>query len=166
MQTAYIGLGSNLGNTTDNLFQARTYLKNLSGIRPNSITASNVYFTEPQGLKDQPWFANQVLSIGCEKGLTAFELLENLLLIENLMGRKREKPWGPRIIDLDILLFKAEVINTRELTVPHPEMCKRAFVLIPLLELNPDLSLPDKTLLRDHLKELVFEIQGDKIWQS
>ena len=166
MQTAFIGLGSNLGDTLENLFQARTYLKKVSGLKPGSMKYSRVYFTEPQGIKDQPWFANQVLSIECEPSMTPIKLLEDLLLIEKLMGRKREKCWGPRIIDLDLLLFGQQESCSESLTLPHPEITKRAFVLIPLLEINPDLTLPGGNLLKEYLQQLAFEIQDDKIWQE
>lgn len=160
--TAYISLGSNMGDTYLNLSLAINFIKKLPWI--SSIETSSVYETEPLGLKDQPWFANQVAKI-TSTGLTPISLLRELLKIEKLLGRKREIKWGPRTIDLDLLLFDREVINSPELILPHPRLKQRAFVLIPLLEIEPELILPNGERLKIYLEQIDFTIKGNKIWQ-
>lgn len=137
MTVAYIALGSNLNDPVKQLQTAR---ENIQCISKTSITAeSSVYKTAPLGPQNQPDFCNQVIAI--ETQLSAHELLYALLTIENEMGRVRDVRWGPRIIDCDIILFGCEVINTEELTIPHPEYKNRDFVLYPLAEIAPDLEV-------------------------
>ena len=102
--------------------------------------ASSIYETEPRGLLDQPWFLNQVVE--AETTLFPRQLMARLLKIEQEMGRQRTTPNGPRIIDLDILLFGDKVIHLPGLEVPHPRMAERRFVLEPLCELTPALRHP------------------------
>ena len=99
------------------------------------VSVSPIYRTEPQDKKDQSWFANQVIAVQCDKSVSALVLLNELLVIENILGRVREERFGPRVIDLDVLLFSSEVISTEKLTVPHPRMKDRAFVLVPLRDI-------------------------------
>jgi 2-amino-4-hydroxy-6-hydroxymethyldihydropteridine diphosphokinase len=143
---AYIGLGSNLGDRELNL---RRGLERLEGL--GSVRASSFRETDPIGVTDQPKFLNAAAELATE--LPATELLERLLEIERELGRERatERRWGPRVIDLDLLLFGDEAIDEPGLTVPHPRLADRRFVLEPLCELNEDLTLPDGTRVRDLL---------------
>lgn len=147
-QTAYIGLGSNMGDRLQNLAQAVKCMEK-KGIEIECL--SSVYETEPQGIPDQPWFLNMVARINTS--LHVRDLLNLLRAIEDQMGRQRHKRWGPRLIDLDILLFGKEVVKERDLEVPHPRLSERAFVLIPMLEIDEDVRLPDGKLLRNCLPE-------------
>ena len=150
LQRAFIGLGTNLGNREENLAVAR---QKLAGIPAGRVVASSlIYPTAPWGKTDQPEYLNQVVSF--DTRLSARELLQELLSIENTMGRERTERWGPRIIDLDLLLYGDQVIEETNLVVPHPWLTKRAFVLTPLLEIAPDLTMPDGRYLRDILANL------------
>ncbi|MSV34828.1 MAG: 2-amino-4-hydroxy-6-hydroxymethyldihydropteridine diphosphokinase [Bryobacterales bacterium] len=137
MKTVYIALGSNLGDRVANLLQARERMQS-SNLR--LTRASSVYETEPRGLLDQPWFLNQVIE--AETTLFPRQLLARLLKIEQEMGRQRLLPNGPRVIDLDILLFGNMVMHLPGLEVPHPRMAERRFVLEPLAELAPAIRHP------------------------
>ncbi len=162
-KTAFISLGSNLGDTFLNLSHALTYIKKIPNVL--SIQSSSVYLTEPLGLKEQPWFANQVAKVTLTD-VTPISFLRELLKIEKFLGRKREIRWGPRTIDLDLLLFDKEIIESEELTLPHPRLTHRAFVLIPLLEIEPEAVLPNGEKLHCCLKKIDFYIKGNKIWQK
>jgi len=131
MERVYLGLGSNLGNRYGNLQQAIKLIS--SNIEINLVNSSSIYETKPFGYLEQPNFLNMVIEINTS--LNATELLRTLLNIEKDLGRIREKRWGPRIIDIDILLYGNEVIYSEELKVPHPFLCERLFVLIPLKEI-------------------------------
>lgn len=135
--TAYIGVGTNMGDKEANIRQALEMISNIPGVILNR--AASIYKTEPVGFLEQDWFLNTVVEIATE--LAPLTLLEKLLDIENRMGRVRAIHWGPRVIDLDIVLYGDAVINTPRLTVPHPRMAERAFVLAPLAELEPGLEL-------------------------
>jgi 2-amino-4-hydroxy-6-hydroxymethyldihydropteridine diphosphokinase len=143
---AYIGLGTNLGDRELNLREA---LERLEGLGP--VRASSFRETDPVGVTDQPKFLNAAAELATE--LPPTELLERLLEIERELGRERatERRWGPRVIDLDLLLYGEEAIDEPGLTVPHPRLADRRFVLEPLCELNEDLTLPDGTRVRDLL---------------
>jgi 2-amino-4-hydroxy-6-hydroxymethyldihydropteridine diphosphokinase len=143
---AYIGLGTNLGDRELNLRRALERLEKLGPVRASSIRE-----TDPVGVTDQPRFLNAAAELATE--LAPAELLERLLEIERELGRDRatERRWGPRLIDLDLLLFGEETIDEPGLTVPHPRLADRRFVLEPLCELNEDLTLPDGTRVRDLL---------------
>jgi 2-amino-4-hydroxy-6-hydroxymethyldihydropteridine diphosphokinase len=161
-----VGLGSNLGDPVANLAEARRRLASVPGVEIEA--ASPVYRTEPQGVKDQPWFANQVLRVLCN-GPGALDLLAALAAVEQDMGRKRGagegERFGPRIIDLDILLFGDEVRDNERLALPHTRMRERAFVLVPLADLVPDLVFPDGETISDALDKLDFLRDGDAIHQ-
>ena len=136
--TAYLGLGSNLGNRMKNLEMAYAAISGHQDIR---VTASSAcYETEPMGYKNQGWFINQVLRI--ETRLSPYEILKFVLKTEHHLGRKRRIPWGPRSIDIDILLYGNMVMNDPDLTIPHPHLTERRFVLIPLSEIAPSLIHP------------------------
>lgn len=140
----YIGLGTNLGEREHNLDQALHLLGQAEGVK--LVAASSRYVTRPWGKTEQPDFLNQVAAI--ETARPARELLQELLRIENEMGRVRTEKWGPRVIDLDLLLFGDQVIDEPELQVPHPFLTERDFVMIPLLEIDPGLILPDGRKLK------------------
>ena len=135
MTRAYVGLGANLGEREATIGKAAELLgvSRLSTIRE----------TEPWGYADQPLFLNAVAELDTE--LTPRELLDRLLEVERELGRTREGPrYGPRTIDLDLLLYGGEVVEEPGLTVPHPRLHERAFVLEPLFELDPGLFVPGK----------------------
>jgi len=135
---AFVGLGSNLGERESMIRLALDDLSRLPATR--LVRASSLYDTEPVGDADQPNFLNAVAQVETE--LTPRQLLWNLLLIERRLGRVRTRRWGPRVIDLDLLLFGSEVIDEPDLKVPHPELTRRSFVLVPLVELDPLLVHP------------------------
>jgi len=136
--TAHIGLGANLGDRQETL---RTALRLLDEMPDTRITQrSSLYETAPVGFTEQPEFLNAVAEV--ETTLPALGLLRALLGIENLLGRVRTLRWGPRVIDLDLLTYGSEQIALPELTVPHPRLWERAFVLVPLAEIAPELTLP------------------------
>ncbi len=135
---AYVGLGSNLGEREAQIRMALDDLARLPATR--LIRASSLYDSEPVGEVDQPNFLNAVAELDTE--LTARQLLWNLLLIERRLGRVRTQRWGPRTIDLDLLLFGSLVVDEPDLQVPHPELVRRSFVLVPLVEIDPLLVHP------------------------
>ena len=135
---AYIGIGSNLGHKVNNCLQSIKKIGQLPNC--NVIARSSLFKTEPQGVTGQDWYANCVVKI--KTTLTPSELLTSLMNIELDMGRIRKKKWEARIIDLDILLFNQEIISSESLSIPHPRLHKRRFVLEPLTELAPDLIHP------------------------
>lgn len=140
MTRAFLGLGSNLGDRETSL-QAASEALDWGPVR--LVRCSKLYETEPVGGPNgQPWYLNQVCEV--ETRLEAEQLLERCLAIEAALGRRRdqEERWGPRVIDVDLLLFGDEIRNTPKLTLPHPRMAVRAFVLVPLAELDPELSIP------------------------
>lgn len=148
---AFIGLGSNLGERETLIRLALDDLARLPGTRVARV--SSLYDTEPVGEVEQPNFLNAVAQLDTE--LTARQLLWNLQLVERRLGRVRSQKWGPRTIDLDLLLFGPLVVDEPDLRVPHPELTRRAFVLVPLVELDPLLVHPvsGQTLLH-HLSLL------------
>jgi 2-amino-4-hydroxy-6-hydroxymethyldihydropteridine diphosphokinase len=137
MNNVYLLIGGNMGERMANLAAARARIN----IDCGRITAtSSIYETEAWGYKEQPAFLNQALAI--ETTLVAEKLMEEILKIEMALGRKREIPLGPRIIDIDIIYFNDEIINSSNLTIPHPSMADRKFVLIPLVEIAPSFMHP------------------------
>jgi len=129
----FIGIGSNVADSVSNCLESIERISLFSHIR---ITKkSSLYRTEPVGLKEQEWFVNGVIEIKTK--YTATTLLKVLQQIEKDMGRIREERWGPRTIDLDILFYGQEVIKEKDISVPHPELHKRRFVLIPMYEIAP-----------------------------
>ncbi|MCA9482879.1 MAG: 2-amino-4-hydroxy-6-hydroxymethyldihydropteridine diphosphokinase [Nitrospina sp.] len=146
-ETVYIGLGSNLGAPEDNLRAALERLAQVEGVE--RIAVSPFYRTAPFGITDQPEFINAVARLSTT--LEPRALLDTLLEIEKEMGRVRKQKWGPRLIDLDILLFGGRVIEEPGLTVPHPGIAERGFVLAPLADLAADLPHPT---LKQNVKQL------------
>ena len=160
---AYVSLGSNQGRRRQNLNRAVRCLALEPGVVPGTL--SQAYYTEPQGVKEQPWFVNQVLEVACSKDWTPKTFLRRLLSIENRLGRTRTVRWGPRVIDLDLLLWGNERCLTPEVEIPHPRMTERAFVLVPLLELQPDICLPGGRSVREICRQLDFTLVRDTISQ-
>ncbi|MDR2694954.1 MAG: 2-amino-4-hydroxy-6-hydroxymethyldihydropteridine diphosphokinase [Deltaproteobacteria bacterium] len=165
MTSAFIGLGSNMDNPPQRLAMARKALAALPDVR--LLAASPVYRTEPQGKKDQPWFHNQVAHLACGPCWSAPALLDALRAVEAAAGRQRveEERFAPRSLDLDLLLFGAELCKNAQLCLPHPRMFERAFVLAPLQDIAPDLVFPDGRSLRSSLAALSYRLQADCIYQ-
>jgi 2-amino-4-hydroxy-6-hydroxymethyldihydropteridine diphosphokinase len=128
---AFIGIGSNRGNPVDACREAVRHLSETPQVR--LLRCSSLYRTEPVGPHDQPWFINAVAEI--RTSLPPRRLFEALKEIERRMGRTEGPKWGPRIIDLDLLLYGQEVVAEGDLNIPHPELHRRRFVLVPLCEL-------------------------------
>jgi 2-amino-4-hydroxy-6-hydroxymethyldihydropteridine diphosphokinase len=140
----FLGLGSNLGAREANLREAAERIEDL-GLE--AVRASSIYETEPVGYLDQPWFLNQVIEVRSKSTIEAAtikpaELLKRLLDIERRMGRRRNVPDGPRVIDIDLLLCGEAVLTREDITLPHPRMHLRRFVLEPIAEIAPDLRHP------------------------
>jgi len=150
MAIAYIGIGSNLGNRQENCLRAIELLQKKGII---VTKRSSLYKTEPWGVKDQPRFINMAIEI--DTSLEPKELLKILKNIEKELGREKSSKWGPRIIDLDILLFDDIILNEDNLKIPHPLMQERDFVLRPLCEIAPDIYHP---LLKLSMYELMQKI--------
>jgi len=134
----YLGLGSNVGDRAAHLARAMQLLD--ADPRLRITRASSIYETAPWGDDRQPRFLNSVVE--AETELSPDELLALTQSIENTMGRRRTRRWGPRVIDIDILLYGERIIEGAELRVPHPLLTVRQFVLVPLLEVAPDIMLP------------------------
>jgi len=152
----HIGIGSNLGDRRANTMEAIEQVSQLPGTRV--MRASSLYESEPLG-DAKTWFVNSVIEIDTD--LAADALLKKLQAIEEAMGRKRVKGkrWGSRVIDLDILLFDQDVIDKRNLKIPHPELHKRRFVLLPLAELAPHVVHPQ---LGQSISTLLATVKDNK----
>lgn len=150
MSIAYIGIGSNLGNREENCEKAVSLLEE-SGIRV--LKRSSLIETEPWGVKDQPKFIN--MAVEAETQIAPEELLRIVKEIETALGRRETTRWGPRIIDLDILLYDNLTINTPELQIPHPGIKDREFFLKPLSEIAPEKIHP---LLKKSIRDLLLEL--------
>src|SRR5258705_2076444 len=137
MNTAFLLIGGNLGNRQKNFETAKALIEQHCGVILNS---SSLYETAAWGKTDQPSFLNQALEI--ETKLNAKQLMKRILKLEKMMGRERKGKYGPRIIDIDILLFNEEQYDYSFLKIPHPEMQNRRFALTPLAEIAPDLRHP------------------------
>ena len=154
MGCVYLALGSNLGDRMLNLTHALTLL-------PPAVTiqrCSRVYETPPWGFLDQPAFLNMVIE--GQTGLEPLELLDRLKFLEEKIGREKSVRYGPRLIDLDILFFDDLQLRTERLDIPHPRIAERAFVLVPLADLAPDLVVPDKG---QTIRELLAQVDRSGI---
>jgi 2-amino-4-hydroxy-6-hydroxymethyldihydropteridine diphosphokinase len=147
MHKIYLALGSNTGDRKQHLLDALEALTDIMTIH----ALAPVYETDPVGVTDQPAFLNTVLS--GETSLTPLALLDAVKSIEVGLGRQSGIRWGPRLIDIDILLYDDETVCHARLRIPHPEMKKRGFVLIPLSQIAPDLTFPDGSSLAAYLEE-------------
>jgi 2-amino-4-hydroxy-6-hydroxymethyldihydropteridine diphosphokinase len=137
MMKAYLGLGSNLG---DRVFYLRGAIMALTSAKVDVTAVSRIYETEPWGVKEQPEYLNQVVEV--ETSLEPLELLHVCQKIEQQFGRERKEHWGSRTIDIDLLIYDNRESDSKELTLPHPYLEKREFVLAPLREIAPTLILP------------------------
>ena len=146
--SAYIGLGSNLDDPDAQLRQAIAALSAHAAMTLTDV--SSLYRSPPMGPQDQPEFSNAVVRVTTH--LTALDLLDVLQAREAAQNRRRERRWGPRTLDLDLLLYGDTVIDTDRLRVPHPGLHERAFVLYPLAELAPEQSVPGRGIVRDLLR--------------
>ncbi len=140
MRRAYLGLGANLGDRERNLREAIARLRAAEGV--NFLRQSRVYQTEPMHITDQPEFLNMVVEVEVADDMSARRLLGLVKGIEQDIGRRHRERWGPREIDIDILLFGDERIIEDDFEVPHPRMWERGFVVVPLADLAPDLQAP------------------------
>lgn len=160
MNVAYLSLGSNIGNRLEHLTEAVGMLHDHPAVTVTAV--SSVYETEPLGLTEQAKFLN--IAVGLQTSLGALELLDVCQSIENKLGRMRKIRWGPRTVDLDILLFNQETIQLANLLVPHIRMTERAFVLVPLVEIHPDAENPASGgLYRD---EPAIQEDGVVLWKK
>ncbi len=160
MTRVYIAVGSNL---SDPVTQANNAIEALTKLpKSRFIAASSLYSSTPMGPQNQPDYINAVVAVDTE--LTPLELLDCTQAIELEQGRvRKDERWGPRTLDLDIVLFGNEIIDSERLTVPHYGMRVREFVLYPLEEIAPELQLPDGTALQELLKSV--PLNGLNIWQ-
>ena len=160
-KTVYLSLGSNLGDRATNLRTAIEHLGELGAV----VGRSSLYETEPVEMERQPWFLNCVVTIETE--LMPKQFLARTITIEQKMGRRRTQPKGPRTIDIDILLFGGSVVDTSALTIPHPAMHERRFVLEPLAEIAPELRHPVfKKTVREMLAALPPKNDAVRKWKQ
>ena len=145
MTVAYVGVGSNLGDREATIRAAISAL-------PGVVAVSQLRETDPVGIIEQPAFLNGAVALETE--LSPRQLLAALLDVERELGRERRERWGPRTIDLDLLLYGGETVDEPGLTVPHPRLHERRFALEPLVELDPELLIPGRGRVADLLAEL------------
>lgn len=158
---AYLGLGTNVGDREQYLQKA---IQKLSKSPLIKLTKrSSIYETEPVGYLDQGRFLNMVLEI--DTSLSPQELLDFCMRTEVELGRKREVRWGPRTIDLDILLYNRDNIETEDLIIPHPRLLERAFVMIPLVELDEQITHPNMEEALSHQLNTISGKEGIRIWK-
>jgi 2-amino-4-hydroxy-6-hydroxymethyldihydropteridine diphosphokinase len=161
LNQAFIALGTNIEDRQYYLRSALTALQAHENIEIEVF--SSIYETDPVGYEEQAMFLNMVIKINTD--LAPFELLEVLQNIELKYGRERKIRWGPRTLDLDILLYNHENIETERLIIPHPRMTQRAFVLLPLYELDQNIQIP---LNKKPISTLIDELQdreGVRVWK-
>lgn len=160
MIKAYLGLGSNIGNSVETLEQALHLLNASSHIEVT--TQSSIYRTNPIGYVEQPDFYNLVAEV--KTSLSPKALLSTILQVEQELQRVRTIRWGPRTMDIDILLYGDSIIHQPQLHIPHPRMMERGFVLVPLYEIAGDLSIPGvEGSLKDRIKKLLPEQKVEKL---
>lgn len=159
---AFLSLGSNMGIREEFLKQAISRLHQSPNIEVTAL--SSIYETDPVGYTDQGLFLNMVVRISTT--LSPLELLKLCLDVEKEMGRIREFKWGPRVIDLDILLYNKENIEMEALHIPHPRMRERAFVLVPLLEIDRSLVLPNSDTPLVEVLDEIPDKEGVRLWKQ
>ena len=153
MNNIFIALGSNLENPKEQVKKGILSIKKIEGVR--LLNESNLYETPPVGILDQPNFVNAVIKI--DSNLGPYEILNELLKIENIAGRVRIGKNGPRTLDLDILLFNNLILNEKKLTIPHPRMHERLFVLMPLKDIDETIVIPNHGAIIDIINKLTPE---------
>lgn len=153
MFNAYIGIGSNLGNRTENCIAALDAISNFIVIE----SVSSFYETDPKGVEDQPKFINAVAKVSTL--LSPLNLLNSLKEVERQLGREKKERWGPRVIDLDLLLYEDFILDSQELTLPHKELHRRRFVLEPLCEIEPWLEHP---VLKQTVSTILKNLEDEK----
>lgn len=131
---ALIGIGSNVGDKAENIGRALELLTADDSVR--IVKVSGLYRSPPWGILEQDWFVNAAAAVATD--LSAHDLLRRCLAVEDEMGRVRRQKWGPRLVDVDVLTYRRQTIDTPDLKVPHPFIEQRPFVLVPLLEIAPD----------------------------
>ncbi|MEK4423602.1 2-amino-4-hydroxy-6-hydroxymethyldihydropteridine diphosphokinase [Solibacillus sp. FSL K6-1523] len=161
MNEVYLSIGTNIGEREKNLQQAVQALMEHSAVRVKHV--SSIYETAAVGYTEQADFLN--IAVAIETKLIAREMLDICQSIENELGRVREIRWGPRIIDLDILLYNQENIDTESLIIPHPRMHERAFVLVPLQEIAPSNGIVHEKATHT-LQAFNIEQEGVKLWKK
>ncbi len=149
---SFLSLGANLGDRQANIEKAIERLKELQLI---VLKESSLYETEPVGYNEQPFFLNKVIK--CQTFIDPHALMKEIMVIEESLGRTRIFKWGPRIIDIDIVLFDQLVMNDKDLIIPHPEFHNRNFILIPLIELDEELIHP---VFKKNIKEFLNKDKG------
>jgi len=155
MKTAYLALGTNLGDRVQNLANAR---RELSGEHVRVVRESSLYETEPRYVRDQPWFLNQVIEI--ETDLFPRQLFAQVKKTELALGRQPTLPNGPRVIDIDILFYAEATVDTADLQIPHARLAERRFVLEPLMEIAPELRHP---VTRRSVREMLAEVKDQAV---
>ena len=151
MPMVFLGLGSNIGDKEEHIRKALTSLSHICNVR----RTSHLYLTEPVGYTEQDWFLNCVVEV--ETDVDPKKLLSSIKSIERKLGRTKTVKKGPRIIDIDILLYEDHIIKTKDLVIPHPLMHERLFVLQPMMDINPDFVHPV-------LKKSIRELYEDHPW--
>ncbi len=143
MSLAYIGLGSNLGQPLAQVREAINELQQTDGLK--LVAVSPLYASSPMGPQDQPDYINAVAAV--ETSLSPHDLLKKLQNLEQQHGRQRLRHWGERTLDLDILLYGQQILDDAELTLPHPGLAERNFVVYPLADIAPDIEIPGQGLI-------------------
>lgn len=164
-KSAYICLGGNMGNAEKIFAESLARVGASAGV--SVARRSSLFLTEPQGDHEQPWFSNQVVQLTCAATMTPQQLLGILLAVEDAMGRERlpDRRFGPRLIDIDLLLFDDTILTEKSLILPHPRMHLRAFVLVPLLELDPEINIPGQGAAIACLARLSYTQEKNLIYQ-
>ena len=159
METAYLLLGSKLGDREANLKKAVAQIRTIFSLTSQSA----IYITKAWGKTDQPDFFNQ--AVGIQTAASPLELLREILAIEQAMGRARQEHWGPRLIDIDILLFGNQIIEHPRLQIPHPELVNRRFALVPLAEIAGHVVHPQTNLCIGDQLEVCPDILPVERWK-
>lgn len=151
--TTVLSLGTNIGDKMHFLTQSKTLISDKIG---SILLSSSIYETEPWGIDNQDSYLNQVISV--QTNLSPYELLDNIHKIEKDLGRIREIHYGPRTIDIDILYYGNRILDSENLKIPHPQIQKRRFILVPLSEIIPEMPHP---LLKKTSQELLDEVKDE-----
>lgn len=154
MEKIFVGIGSNLGDASSQVKSAISQINKIPQVRV--VRAASLYGSKPFGPVEQNDFVNTVIEIG--SSLEPLDLLRELKQLEQSMGRVHGVRWGPREIDLDILVYGSRNISSAKLQLPHPGISERAFVLVPLAELEPELMLPGELPIKDAVQQLAPEL--------